>query len=235
MKINRFQKAVAVMAGTSLILSGDSALAQGSSTVNPVPPAAVSAPAPQLSYGMLKILQLAQAKVSPDTIIAFINNSGNRYALNAEQIIYLHQQGVSDAILTAMLNTSRTGWSMPAKTAPPPVAYVQPVPNTSVSYSEPYYYDYYQSYYYYYPAYAWYPPLTFSFSWGGVWGRGWLPGGGHGSGPSRGWYGGTPSGGWHGGGHGNATNWRGGGSGRAQSGGWHGSGEGGGGGRGGHR
>jgi hypothetical protein len=201
MKTSNLQKMLAVMAVTDLAWSASTALAQDSSAANPAQPAAVSAPVPQLAYGVSQIVMLEQAKVSEGTIIAYINNSRNSYGLTADQIIYLRQQSFSDAVLTAMLNQPRPGMAvaMPTTPAPqpvastayygqdsqatiaPPVTYVQPVPDTTY-YSQPYYY--YQPYYYS-PAYAWYPPVSFSFGWGG---------GGRGGG----WHGGGSAGGRHG-------------------------------------
>jgi len=189
---------LAVMAVAGLALSASTALAQDSTTV--AQPAVASATVPQLSGGVAQIVQLAQAKISDDTIIAYIKNSGNIFGLDANQIIYLRQQGISDAVITTMLNQPRPGVAVatPTMPAPQPVAstaysgqvstatvaptvtYVQTVPDTTY-----YYQPDYQPYYY--PAYAWYPPVSFSFGWGGGWGGGWH-GGGHG-------------GGWHGGGH----------------------------------
>ena len=215
---------VAVMVATGLTLSGTTALAQGSPAATTVPSAA-SMPVPQLSYGVPQILQLAQAKVGDATIIAYIRNAGNSYGLNADQIIYLRQQGVSDAVITTMLNQPRAGVAIatPTTPAPPPgaspdysgqvstavvaptVTYVQTVPDTTY-----YYQPHYQPYYY--PTYAWYPPVSFSFGWGGgYYGGGWR--GGYGGG----WHGSTSSGGWHGGSSG-------GGHGGAPSGGWSGGG-----------
>jgi uncharacterized membrane protein YgcG len=204
MNTTKLQKMAAVMTVAGLAWSASTALAQDASAANPAPPAAVSTPAvPQLAYGVSQILQLAQAKVGDATIIAYIKNSGNSYGLNADQIIYLRQQGISDGILTAMLSQPRPGVAVatpnapaPPPTAPtdysgqvstatpPPVAYVQTVPDTTY-----YYQPYYQPYYY--PDYGWYPPVSFSFGWGG----GYYGGGWHGGG-YRGGYGG----GWHGGG-----------------------------------
>ena len=205
MKTNYWPKMIAVLAATSMTLSGASLLAQVSTPATTAQPAAVSPAVPQLSYGVPQVLQLAQAKVGDDTIIAYIKNSGNSYGLNADQIIYLRQQGVSDAVITAMLNQPKAGMATATPTTPAPapaastaytepastatvaptVTYVQTVPET-VYYAQPY-----QPYYY--PAYAWYPPVTFSFGWG--WGGGW-----HGGGYGGGWHGGGYGGG-HGGGH----------------------------------
>ena len=192
MKTNHWQKMLAVLALASLALSASTTLAQNSTATTTAQPAAVNVPVPQLSGGVSQIMQLAQAKVSDDTIIAYVKNSGNSYGLDANQIIYLRQQGISDAVITTMLNQPRlamgvatpttpapqpvasTAYSGPVSTATvaPTVTYVQTVPDTTY---------YYQPYYY--PAYGWYPPVSFSFGWGG------------------GWHGGGHGGGWHGGGH----------------------------------
>lgn len=204
---------LAVMTVAGLAWSASTTLAQDSSAANPVQPAAVNAPVPQLAYGVPQIMQLAQAKVSDDTIIAYIKNSGNSYGLNADQIIYLRQQGISSAVITTMLSQPRPGvaaatptmpappsaastaYSGPVSTATvvPTVTYVQTVPDTTY---------YYQPYYY--PDYAWYPPVSFSFGWGGGYGgyRGGYGGGyrgGYGYSGGYGGYRGGQSGGWHGG------------------------------------
>jgi hypothetical protein len=200
MKTNHWQKMLAVLALAGLALSASTTLAQNSTANTTAQPVAVNAPVPQLSGGVSQIMQLVQAKVSDDTIIAYVKNSGNSYGLDANQIIYLRQQGISDAVITTMLNQPRpavavatpttpapqpvasTAYSGPVSTATvaPMVTYVQTVPDTTY-----YYQPDYQPYYY--PAYAWYPPVSFSFGWGGGWRGGGWGGGGHG-------------GGWHGGG-----------------------------------
>jgi hypothetical protein len=212
MKTNHCRKMLAVMAVAGLTLTASTALAQDSSAKNTVQPAAVNAPVPQLSYGVSQIVQLAQAKVSDDTIIAYIKNTGNSYGLDVNQIIYLRQQGISDAVITTMLNQPSPGVAvaMPTTPAPQPVAstayygqdsqataaptvtYVQTVPDTTY---------YYQPYYY--PDYYWYPPVSFSFGWGGgYYGGAWRGGGYGGGGHGGGYGGGAHSGGYGGGGHG---------------------------------
>jgi|ERR1035437_894133 hypothetical protein len=200
MKTRNLQKMLAVMAVAGLALSASTALAQDSTTV--AQPAVASATVSQLSDGMAQIVQLAQAKISEGTIIAYIKNSGNSYRLDANQIIYLRQQGISDAVITTMLNQPRPGVAVATPTTPAPqpvastaysgqvstatvaptVTYVQTVPDTTYYYQPDYY-----------PAYAWYPPVSFSFGWGGWYGGGWRGGGWRG--------GGGHGGGWHGGGH----------------------------------
>ncbi len=186
------------MAVASLTFSTAIVRAQNSPASSTTQPAAASASAVPLSYGLTQVLQLAQAKVGDSTIIAYIKNSGNSYDLSADQIIYLRQQGLSDAVLTTMLTQPRPGLAVAAPTTPAPtpetvstpapatsstvapaavatttvaptVTYVQTVPATVYNYSQPCYY----------PTYAWFPPVSFSFGWGGGWhGGGWHGGGG---------------------------------------------------------
>jgi hypothetical protein len=157
------------------------------------------AAAPQLSYGVPQIIQLAQAKISDDTIIAYIHNSGNSYGLDVNQIIYLRQQGVSDNVINVMLNQPKVA-SAPVQSATQPdnsqastayaqpaTTYVQTVPSSQVYVipdTQTYYYSAYYAQPYYYPYYAWpYPAVSLSFGFGGRWGGGgWHGGGFHGGG-----------------------------------------------------
>lgn len=190
-------------------------------TPPPIVPNTPATAGPYLSPATSQILQLTQAKVSDSTIIAYVENSSTMYGLNADQIIYLKQQGVSDGVINAMLNqSSRVGAAIPAQMPPstdgqgaPPdqssTAVVQPttaapsnvyvVPDSSTAnynawaaqYSYPYYPYYY--YPYYYPYY--YSPVVVSFGFhSGYHGGTWGGSGWHSGGT---WSG---SGGWHGGG-----------------------------------
>lgn len=175
--------------------------------------ASTAAAAPQLAYGAAQILQLAHAKVGDDTIISYIKNSENSYALNVDQIIYLQEQGLSTAVLNAMLNQPKTAGLayLPPAAMPMPnensATDAQPAPDSqpdtstvsvgpSVTAIDPsaaaaYPYPYY-SYPYYYPAYGYYgfyPGVAVSIGWGGY---GWRGGGYHG-----GYHGGGFHGGFH--------------------------------------
>jgi hypothetical protein len=186
MKTNNFTKSLlAVIAGLTLLAG--SVGAQNS----PV------ATAPPLAYGVPQILQLAQAKVGDDVIISYIRNSGNSYGLDANQIIYLRQQGVSDNVINVMLNQPKvasTPSSTPAQAevstayAQPTTTYVQTAPASSVYVipdTQSYYYNDYYAQPYYYPYYGWpYPGVSFSFGFGGRFhdGGGFRGGGFHGGG-----------------------------------------------------
>jgi len=197
----------------------DSTTSSSAATTTPAAaqPAAASRVTPQLSYGVAEVVQLAHANVSEDVIVNYVQNSGNAYGLDANQILYLKQQGVSDRIVNTMLdqrsrlaaaqtatpqNSADAGNAQTATVvAPPTVTYAQPasastvyiIPDTQTynyyAYSYPYYYPYYYGYY------GW-PGVSFSFGYRGYYGgypyHNW--GGWHGGG---GWH---SSGGWHGGG-----------------------------------
>jgi hypothetical protein len=193
MKTNHLQKMLAVIVVASVAFSAANLSAQ----------TAADNTAPYLSYGASQILRLTQAKIGDDTITAYIKNSPNGYALNADQIIYLRQQGVSDAVISVMLSqpknsvaaatsaatvtTSASGSTITTPngstaTVAPTVTYVQTAPAPSVYVipdTQTYYYDsgYYQPYYY--PYYGWsYPAVSLSFGFGGGYHGGGFHGGG---------------------------------------------------------
>src|SRR4249920_1561722 len=80
------------------------AVAQESSTPQAAPGTAPAGSPVPLSSGSAEILKLSRAKVNDEVTIAFIQNGGRRYALSASEILYLRNEGVSDNVLTTMLN-----------------------------------------------------------------------------------------------------------------------------------
>ena len=185
MKTTYMQKMVLVMGVAGLALAGQ---AQDFSGANPSQLAPASAPVAQLPDGVAQVVRLAQAKVADDTIIAYVKSSVSSYDLDANQILYIRQQGVSDVVIATMLSQPKPAVAInpppapalqPAVSSPSPapvavatvaptVTYVQTVP-APVYYYQPYYY----------PAYGVSPALSLSFAWGGGWhGGGWHGGGG---------------------------------------------------------
>ena len=162
----------------------------------------------RLSPGVPDVLKLVQSKIGDDTIIAFINNSAATYSLGASEIIYLREQGVSDSVITAMLNqhsntpvatapvTTAAVATAPASTAPMATAPADPAQSSTAyapaapAYTQPSTvyvappapaYGYYPDYYssYYYPYYGdYYPPVSLSFGFGFGGHRGGFHGGG---------------------------------------------------------
>lgn len=166
-------------------------------------PAAGSQPAPiQLSVELWDVLRLSRASVGDGVIIAYIKSSGRTYSLGPSEILYLREQGVSEQVVTAMLEQHRSAtqssrpaqpsvWATPSATAqdapapapapaaaPPPPSYVQPAP---VYVTAPPVYVYPSRYGYYdpWPSFGVYwgaPSLSFSFGWGGHYGIGYRGG-----------------------------------------------------------
>jgi hypothetical protein len=232
MKTRNFPTLSLTIAAFILALAMGNVLAQdstASTTASAAQSTAATQPVPQLSYGVPEVLQLSQAKVGDSVIVSYIQNSGNNYGLNAAQIIYLRQQGVSDTVINTMLNqrsqsaqTATTSASdnsaayssqTSTATAQPTVTSVQTVPTSTVYVvpdTQTYYYNNWLysrgPYYGYSPyyGYCWpYPAVSVSFGWGGYWGG--YRGGWHVDRDNfhGGWHGGGgwhSSGGWHGGG-----------------------------------
>jgi hypothetical protein len=196
MKNQFFPKSPLIIAIVVILVAANT-LAQDATTSATVPNVAqaTATTAPQLSYGVPQVLQLEQAKVSDNTVVTYIQNSGTIYALDASQIVYLKQQGVSDSVINAMLNQRKNVTSNATQSPPqqnssanaqtstavgqPSVAYAQPsatyvpsstvyvIPDTQTYYYNANYYrpDYYQPYYGGY--YYPYPAVSFSLGFGG--------------------------------------------------------------------
>ena len=97
---------------------------------------AQSGPATQ-SPQLQEIVKLTQAKMSDDVILSYIKNSGAAYNLSADDILYLNTQGVSQPVISALLQAKSSGAPAPA---PAPVATpmtpappVNPAPAVQVS------------------------------------------------------------------------------------------------------
>jgi hypothetical protein len=85
-------------------------------------PAPASQPAPvQLSVDVWDVLRLAHGNVSDATITAYIKNSGKVYSLGASEILYLRERGLSDQVVTAMLEQRTNSAANVAQAAPQPV------------------------------------------------------------------------------------------------------------------
>jgi uncharacterized membrane protein YgcG len=246
MNFDTLRKSLLLGAATIFVWWAWKAPAQDTTALN------ASARAP---YAVSQVIQLEQAKIGDDTVIAYIRSSGNNYNLSANDILYLRQEGVSDAVLTAMLTQPRasvasvavpSSYSQPVAPAPQYSA-AAPAPDTSAYANDANYADtapaapaqppvtyvqsapstyYYPSSYYYPYSYS-YPYYGYSgyYGWPG-WGWGWWGGGWHwGWGYHGGW-----NTGWHGGWGGGSWHggWGGGGFHGVVGGGFHGGGGGGG-------
>jgi len=96
------------------------------------------------SPDLQEVVKLSQAHMSDDVIVNFIKSSGKSYRLNANDILYLSELGVSQGVISA-LQTASSGGSpayqnpatVPLPTTPPPPLQVQPLPAPAIAYPPP--------------------------------------------------------------------------------------------------
>ncbi len=101
-----------------------------------------------LSAGLAEIIKMAQAHIPEDTILAYIQNSGETYNPSADEILYLTDLGVSDRVIKALLNRPQAlladnpvpaappadipAPETPAAPAMPPVPAMPPAPESMI-------------------------------------------------------------------------------------------------------
>ena len=84
-------------------------------------------PPSNLSPDLQEVVKLSQEKMSDEVITTYIRNSGKTFKLGADEIIYLNSQGVSQGVISALLQTASSGGN-PANQTPPPVVSSSPPP-----------------------------------------------------------------------------------------------------------
>ncbi len=129
-----------------------------SSVAAPAEPAAVP-PAPRAepilpsnilpATPLAEVIKLAQSGVDENVMLAFITNSIKPFGLDAEEIVYLNDLGLSGSVITTMmqhdqgLKSFRSNPEPPAAPEPEPVAaaptYVNPPPAAPVAEAQPTY------------------------------------------------------------------------------------------------
>ncbi|HEY3854434.1 MAG TPA: DUF6600 domain-containing protein [Verrucomicrobiae bacterium] len=81
------------------------------------------AQATTLSPDLQEILKFSQAHMTDDVITAYIKNSGKNYTISADQMLFLNGQGVSQPVISALVNAKP-----PTATAPAPAPTPAPAP-----------------------------------------------------------------------------------------------------------
>src|ERR1022692_1436227 len=66
------------------------------------PPVSVVDPA-RLPHGVADVVRLSHAGIGEDTIVAFIQSKNSQYGLGTQEILYLKDQGVSERVISAMI------------------------------------------------------------------------------------------------------------------------------------
>jgi hypothetical protein len=87
-----------------------------------------------LSPGLAEIVRLAQAHVSEEIILAYIQNSGETYFPTADEVLYLSDLGLSQKVIGALFKVKPSGESekvavadlMPAPRGAPPATNIAP-------------------------------------------------------------------------------------------------------------
>jgi hypothetical protein len=115
----------AVGAGVGALAGGAAGNAQDRAEDRAVRQAAATQAAAARSMLTLEeIVKMTQSHIEDAVIINQIRQTGSVYNLNGDQIIWLKQQGVSDAIITEMQTRYQAVYTRPA----PVVIYERPAP-----------------------------------------------------------------------------------------------------------
>jgi hypothetical protein len=88
------------------------------------------APATQ-SPQLQEVVKLTKAPMSDDVIIAYIKNTGASYNLSADDILYLNSQGVTQPVISALLQAKSSVAIAPAPAPAPVVTPTTPAPPVS--------------------------------------------------------------------------------------------------------
>jgi hypothetical protein len=97
-------------------------------TTTPLQPQPAINSTAQLSGAAAEVAKMAAAGVPEDVVRAYVENSTGTFNLSAENIIHLHDLGVSGAVTAAMLNHDRAMIERANVMAPPPPQGPQPAP-----------------------------------------------------------------------------------------------------------
>jgi Family of unknown function (DUF6600) len=103
----------------------------------PVPPSGPTLP-PDIkpSPPLAEIIRLTRAGVDADVLLAFVNASQSAFNLGSDEIIYLADLGVPDAVVTAMIERDQTLKAPPAAPSDVAVAAADYVNSPAASYPE---------------------------------------------------------------------------------------------------
>lgn len=83
--------------------AASSGAAQPASTTSASVASSAGAPV-KLPYGVEDVLKLSRAQIGENIILNYVQSSGTIYNLAPKDIVYLHDQGVSDKVINAMLD-----------------------------------------------------------------------------------------------------------------------------------
>ncbi len=131
MKTNRMKRHVITFMAVGLLVS--------TATIN-----CLAQTASDLPPAVQDVVKLVKANLGEEVVLAHIRNTSAHYSLSADQIIYLHNQGVTQNEITALLNTeggspntapASLPLTAPSSPAPAPVPAPTPAPASSAQYA----------------------------------------------------------------------------------------------------
>ena len=93
------------------------AAAQDSAAPSP----AIDSAQAKLPDGVADVLKLSRAKVSEEVVLSYVQNSGTAYSLSADDIVRMRNEGVSDRVISAMLDQHKKAMET-VQTAAAPVS-----------------------------------------------------------------------------------------------------------------
>jgi hypothetical protein len=124
MKTSRIPISICLLSG--LLIVGKTALAAEASVEAGVNVTATV----KLPYGVDEVLKLSRAKIGEDVIVSYVQSSGTVYQLTPKDILYLRDQGVSEHVISAMLDQRRpaeaTSYGQPSASAGVPTPEAAP-------------------------------------------------------------------------------------------------------------
>jgi hypothetical protein len=109
--------------------SAANALTQSTQTAAPV---ITATPAPaRVPYGVEDVVKLSRAQIGEEVILNYVQSSGTIYNLAPKDIVYLHDQGVSEKVINAMIDQRKRVEFAAQNVAPtsPSAPNAQTVPN----------------------------------------------------------------------------------------------------------
>ncbi len=127
-RVARFFRMAPIVAGLAVVVAelpvaaqepapADTSLASDNGQNSSALPAGVDPDSP-----LAHVIRLAQADISEGVILAYVTNSPSPFNLTADQIIYLRDIGLSDEVITAVLQHDQT---LSAESTPPPSTAVE--------------------------------------------------------------------------------------------------------------
>ncbi len=104
------------------------ALALALACLMPVTPGHAQTTAANLSPDLQEIVKFSQAHMTDDVILSYIKNSGKNYSVSADDMLFLNGQGVSQPVISALLQAkgAAPAPAAPAPATPPPAPSAPP-------------------------------------------------------------------------------------------------------------